>query len=63
VKQTTSETAIDEAIRQSAAAAAERQPAGDASGVTQPEVDTATVLALKRWRERPTCCCGCGQLL
>jgi hypothetical protein len=38
-------------------------PTGDASEVAQPETDSATALALKRWRERPTCCCDCGKVL
>lgn len=30
---------------------------------TSQTADTSVALALKRWRERPTCCCGCGQAL
>jgi hypothetical protein len=28
-----------------------------------PTLDTDAALALKRLRERPLCCCGCGQVL
>jgi hypothetical protein len=63
VEQTASETAIDDATGQAAAANVEQPPTGDASAVAQTEVDSVTALALKRWRERPTCCCGCGQVL
>lgn len=54
-------TATDDATGKPAAASTEQPPTGDKIG--QPEVDTATTLAMRRWRERPTCCCGCGQSL
>lgn len=60
VVETPSETATDE-VSQGVDVAA--PPTGDASEVAQPETDSATALALKRWRERPTCCCGCGKVL
>ena len=37
-------------------ATASEAPAG-------PTLDTDAALALKRLRERPLCCCGCGQVL
>ena len=57
--ETPGETTTDNATATPAAAAVEQPPAGD----VKPELDTPTALALKRWRERPTGCCGCGQPL
>ena len=55
------ETPTDE-ISQGANVAA--TPTADASEIAQPELESATALALKRWREGPTyCCCGCGKVL
>jgi hypothetical protein len=39
----------------------EGEEAGHASEV--PALDTDAALALRRLRERPLCCCGCGQVL
>jgi hypothetical protein len=57
------ETHVAEATGQAAAAAAEQVAAGDAGALAQPETETAAALALRRFREHPTCCCGCGQKL
>jgi hypothetical protein len=57
------ETHVAEATGQAAAAVAEQVPTGDSSEVAQLESETATALALRRFREHPTCCCGCGQKL
>jgi len=56
--QAVKKTTTDDATKQPAAA--ELPPIGEASPVAQPEVDTATALALRRLREKPLCCCGCG---
>jgi hypothetical protein len=63
VAATMTQTATDDATGEAAAAAVEQVPNGSPSEIAQPEMETATALALKRWRERPTCCCGCGQQL
>lgn len=60
VEQTVNEMTADEITAQSDIAAAEKSPTEDVSAVAQPEVDSATVLALRRLREKPLCCCGCG---
>lgn len=58
----TGETAEDGATGP-AAADVEQLQTGDASEVAQPDVDSATALALRRLRETPRCCCGCGLIL
>jgi hypothetical protein len=60
VEQTVNETTTDETTARAATAAVEKAPAGDASTVAQTEVDSAMALALRRLREKPLCCCGCG---
>jgi hypothetical protein len=57
------ETETAEATSGAAAAAVEQAPVGDGSAVAQPETETAASLAMRRFREHPTCCCGCGQKL
>ncbi|MGO9241472.1 MAG: hypothetical protein ACLPXM_20295 [Terriglobales bacterium] len=43
------------------------QPLGETATASEvpagPTLDTDAALALRRMRERPRCCCGCGQVL
>ena len=60
VEQAVHETNTDKTAPRPAAAATELLPTGNASAVARPGVDSATALALRRLREKPLCCCGCG---
>ena len=58
IEQTVNETTSDEIAAHPDIAAVEMAPGENASAVAQPEVDSATALALRRLREKPLCCCG-----